>query len=276
MKSINVLAVSLLSLIGLAACKKNTVSGNPQGSAVCTACQLTKIQYSDTGSSVRISYTSQGSPSKIQYYSGSRLQYYYSCLYGADKRLDTVLKYEADPDTTKPFHFTKYARVDWDAYGNLIKKTVYDAKTGTVSIADLYQYDGTGRLQQTTTVLNGTELLSRLEYENGNIKKVSLFSGNKLISSQQGIGYDTCHSYLTHPLLWYLLDVDQLHYSRNNPMAIKTTVYEYLPGRTDSVSSTSNISYLYNDKRLPAQATIVETGGVEYISSTIRYEYGNQ
>lgn len=268
----------LLLISALTACNRTPPQGDPgtgggsvpdSNEGLLRSIQLTKdLRY-------EISYNAVRKPLLIKQFLNTQLLAYDSVIYN-NQLLSQVRSYSWSPG--KPvFNFSSYTNIEWKN-GNISGKAKYDAVTRRLLEDIRYEYNEKHRLQRLITLLPmaGTSVSKWFGYKDDDIVTVKDSAGNKLTGYTLGLGYDQHPAYLTDPVLWYLLVTSEpLHYSLHNPLQFKTVRYVQTGTKNDSLVTTGNSSYVYNNNRLPVTATTVTrtSGNGRSDSSTVTVLY---
>nr|WP_295870349.1 hypothetical protein [uncultured Chitinophaga sp.] len=230
-----------------------------------------------------ISYNKQLQPVVITQYAGSMLIQKDSVIYDANGKLQKVLNYAPDFLSAGKFMLSGSTQFKWDAKGNISRKTSYDQETGKMEEDEQYAYDANGNLTTVTSVTGGgtnLKFVTTYAYEQKNIKKETVTDGSKVISQLSVAGFDQHPTYITHPLLRYLLEGAAYEtFSDQNPLETKKIQYVNLNNKQDSIVTVQKNTYAYNSANRPAKVTftqtIYSTGNQKPVNSkgNVGYEY---
>lgn len=291
------LSVALLGMVFLAGSACNKVQLHPDtgsGTGVKTPAAtpaaapapglLTRINLGGTNGVIQqISYNKQLQPVVIIQYAGGMLTEKDSVVYDTNGKLQKVLSYSADFLSAGKFILSGSTKFEWDAKGNISRKTSYDQETGKPEEDEQYTYDASGNVATVTTIMGGgvnLKLVTTYAYEQKNVKKETITDGAKVISQLQVAGFDQHPTHITHPLLRYLLEgAGHEVFSEQNPLETKKIQYVNLNGKQDSIITVQKNSYTYNSANRPVKvdftSSIYGTGNQQPVNSkgNIGYEY---
>lgn len=245
---------------------------------------LTRVNIGGTQGVIQlISYNQQLQPVLITQYAGNLLTEKDSIVYDANGKLQKVLNYSPDFLTAGKFNLFGNTKFEWDAKGNISRKTIYDQETGKVEEDEQYTYDDGGRLVSIITATDGVtnlKLVTAYAYEQKNIKKETVTDGARVISDLLVAGFDQHPTYITHPLLRYLLTgAGHEAFSDQNPLETRKVQYVTLNGKQDSIVTVQKNTYAYNNASRPVKvdftSTIYGVGNQQPTNSkgNIGYEY---
>ncbi|MCW3466204.1 hypothetical protein [Chitinophaga nivalis] len=261
--------------------------GNPAAAApvgYAPAGQLTSTSLGTNGIIQKISYNSRQQPLVITHYAGNFLTDKDSVVYDASGKLLKVLNYTPDFLVNGKFELSGTTTFEWDSKGYISRKKVVSQEGGTLETDDRYTYDATGRLLYVTTktdprVTPGT-IVTTYSYENKNIKKVTRTNGTEVIARLLVTGFDNRPTFITHPLLPYLLDgADNDVFSEHNAVETKNIVYIKINGKLDSTVTVTKNTFQYNAVNRPVKvsfkSTISSGGNPKPITSSgdLNYTY---
>ncbi|RBL90043.1 hypothetical protein [Chitinophaga flava] len=245
---------------------------------------LTRINTGGTDGLIQlISYNQQLQPVVITQYAGNLLTEKDSVIYDNNGKLEKMLNYSSDILSPGKFKLSGNTKFEWDTKGNISRKTSYEQLTGKLLKDEQYTYDVSGNLATiTTTTGGGTNLkfIATYAYEQKNIHQETVTDGSKVISQLSVAGFDQHATYITHPLLRYLL-MSEVHkvFSDQNVLETKKVQYVNLNGKQDSVVTVQKNTYEYNTGNRPVNvaftSTIYGTGNQQPVNSNgnITYEY---
>ncbi|QJB32173.1 hypothetical protein HF329_12885 [Chitinophaga oryzae] len=230
-----------------------------------------------------ISYNKRLQPAIITQYAGSMLLQKDTVVYDANGKLQKVLHYSPNFLSAGKFMLSGSTKFEWDAKGNISRKTTYDLETGKLEEDEKYAYDAGGNLVTVTSVTGGgtnLKFVTSYAYELKNIKKETVTDGSKVISLLSVAGFDQHPTYITHPLLRYLLEgAGHETFSDQNPLETRKIQYVNLNGKQDSIVTVQKNAYTYNSANRPVKVAftsmIYSTGGQKPVNSkgNTDYEY---
>lgn len=270
------LTMALLGVALLAgtACNKSAIIEGNTGSDISTGSKntattpapglLTRIDFGGTDGLIQlISYNRQLQPVVITQYTGNLVTAKDSVVYDAKGKLQKVLTYSPDFLSDGKFDLSGSTKFEWDAKGNISRKTSYEQETGSLQEDVRYTYDASGNLATITTVMGGgtnLKFVTKYSYEQKNIKKETVTDGVKVISQLLVAGFDQHPTYITHPLLRYLLeDAGHEVFSNQNPLETKKIQYVTINGKQDSIVTVQKNTYAYNNANRPVKVTFTNT-----------------
>ncbi|SKA35886.1 YD repeat-containing protein [Chitinophaga eiseniae] len=225
---------------------------------------LTRINLGGTDGLIQlISYNKRLQPAVITQYAGSMLIEKDSVIYDANGKLQKVLNYSPNFLSTGKFILSGSTKFEWDAKGNISRKTRYDQETGKPEEDERYTYDASGNLIAVNSVTGGginLKLVTTYAYEQKNIRKESVTDGSKVISQLLVAGFDQHPTYITHPLLRYLLEgAGNELFSDQNPLETKKIQYVNINSKQDSIVTVQKNTYAYNSASRPVKVTFTST-----------------
>ncbi|NSL86277.1 hypothetical protein ECE50_005525 [Chitinophaga sp. Mgbs1] len=288
---------TLLAALLLAgtACNKSTPvldgNTNPAGDPAAIAPeaaatgQLVRTSLGGNGLVQQISYNGKKQPLVILQYAGNFLTTKDSVVYDAGGKLLKVLSYAPDFFTKGKFTLAGNTTFEWDNNGRISRKITRDQETGSLEEDNRYTYDATGKVATITTSTNPEisklVTVATLTYENKNVKKIVHASGTDVLSHISVTGFDNHPSYITHPLLPYLLELtDYEAFGEQNAVETRNVQYVNLGSKRDSIVTVTKNAYQYNAASRPVKvaftSTIYSTGNQKPVTSngTAEYTYG--
>ncbi|NML37743.1 hypothetical protein HHL17_11110 [Chitinophaga sp. G-6-1-13] len=287
-------ALLTVALLAGAACNKvplpesgsgtGTGGKNPPTTPAPAPGLLTRINIGGSNGLIQlISYNQQLQPVVIIQYAGNLLTEKDSIVYDANGKLQKVLNYSPDFLSAGKFSLSGNTKFEWDAKGNISRKTSYEQETGKVEEDEQYTYDDSGKLATVTSVTSGVanlKFVTAYSYEQKNINKETVTDGAKVISQLLVAGFDKHPTYITHPLLRYLLEgAGHEAFSDQNPLETRKIQYVTLSGKQDSIVTVQKNTYEYNNASRPVKvnftSTIYNIGNQQPTTSkgNIGYEY---
>lgn len=244
---------------------------------------LTRIEMGGAqGLVMQISYNQLRLPLVILQYANKLLVAKDSVVYDSNGKLQKVLNYTPDFISAGKFELSSTTKFEWDAKGNISRKTSTDQETGALEEENKYAYDASGNLTTlTTTAGGGTNLkfVATYTWNQKNIKKEVLTDGAKVLSNLSVAAFDQHPTYITHSLLRYLLEGDEhVVFSDQNPLEIRKAQYVTYNGKQDSIITVQKNTYEYNSGNRPvkvASTSITTSPGSTQttVKGNISYEY---
>lgn len=258
------------------------VEVTPEGAATGL---LTRISLGNNGLVQQVSYNSRQQPIIIIRYAGSLLTEKDSVTYSADGRMQKVLHYTPDFFKKGKFILSGNTSFEWNNNGRIARKLSYDLETNTLEEDIRYSYDAAGQLASINTTIDSRysnlKIQTSLYYEANNVTKVTHVSNGQLVSQLIVTGFDKHATFVTHPLLPYLLDITENDaFSGQNALQTKSIQYVNLNNKKDSIVTVTKNSFQYNAQKRPVKniftSTIYSTGNQQPVTSsaTIDYSYG--
>lgn len=283
---VTLLAGSACNKVALPEGNHGTGAGgkNPAATPAPAPGLLTRVNIGGTDGVVQlIAYNQQRQPVLITHYAGNLLTEKDSVVYDANGKLQKVLNYSPDFLSAGKFILSGNTKFEWDAAGNISRKTSYDQETGKLEEDERYTYDASGNLATVTTTAGGgvnLKLVTTYASEQKNINRETVTDGSKVVSQLSVAGFDQHPTHITHPLLRYLLDGSGHEvFSEQNALETKNIQYVTLNGKQDSLVTIKKNAYEYNTANRPVKVafttTIYGTGNQQPVNSkgNIGYEY---
>lgn len=246
---------------------------------------LTRISLGNNGVVQQVSYNSRQQPVIIIHYAGNLLTGKDSVIYTADARLQKVLHYTPDFFKKGKFILSGNTTFERNSNGRITKKLSYDQETNTLEEENQYTYNAAGQLTSINTIMDSRytnlKLQTTLYYEANNVTRVARFSNGQQVSQLIVTGFDKHATFVTNPLLPYLLDITENEaFSIQNALQTKNIQYVNLNNKMDSIVTVTKNSFQYNAQKRPVKntftSTIYSTGNQQPVTSTatIDYSYG--
>lgn len=230
-----------------------------------------------------ISYNQQLQPVVITQYAGNFLTKKDSVVYDTNGKLEKVLTYSANIMSPGKFKLAGNTKFEWDTKGNISRKTSYDQLTGKLQEDEQYTYDVSGNLATITTTTSGVgnlKMVATYAYEQKNIHQETTNDGSKVISQLSVAGFDQHATYITHPLLRYLVESEAHElFSEQNSLETRKVQYVNINNKQDSIVTVQKNAYEYNTDNRPVKVAftslIYGTNKQQPVNSkgNIAYEY---